>query len=148
MPNPFAGNGLISEKLNHVCATNSCHVVICSSTETDDEPPCEEEIDYNTDSCSDQEVSELDAQPEDNLSEDDHGARKGQSPTLNKNEPAFSAKYNCSTRKSLTMSSKQYGCSPEASSSQCEQSLENSSKSKVDHYLYWHVKNLMFGTWW
>ncbi|XP_063781825.1 cytosolic carboxypeptidase 4 isoform X2 [Pseudophryne corroboree] len=36
-----------------------------SGTETDDEPPCEEEIDYNTDSCSDQEVSELDTSNED-----------------------------------------------------------------------------------
>ncbi|XP_056427866.1 cytosolic carboxypeptidase 4 [Hyla sarda] len=107
-----------------------------SSTETDDEPPCEEEIDYNTDSCSDQEVLEMDAQSEDKPSEQDHGARKGQSPTSNMKEEAFSTKYNGSTRKSLTMSSKQYGCSPEASSPLHEQSFENSSKSQMGHYLY------------
>ncbi|XP_069812780.1 cytosolic carboxypeptidase 4 isoform X2 [Dendropsophus ebraccatus] len=107
-----------------------------TSTETDDEPPCEEEIDYNTDSCSDPEVLETDAKPEDKLSEQDHGARKTQSPTSTMKEEAFTAKCNCSTIKSLTVSSKQYGCSPEASSSLCEQSFENSSKTQMGHYLY------------
>ncbi|XP_066445491.1 cytosolic carboxypeptidase 4 [Eleutherodactylus coqui] len=104
-----------------------------SGNETDDEPPCEEKIDYNTDSCSDQEV---DIQPEDRLSEKDHAATKGQSPTSNMKEEAFSTKYNGSLRTSLTMSSKQYSCSPESSSSLSEQSFENSSKTPMGHYLY------------
>ncbi|XP_044135394.1 cytosolic carboxypeptidase 4 [Bufo gargarizans] len=76
-----------------------------SGTETDDEPPCEEKIDYHTDSCSDQDVSELDTQTEDTLSEDDHGARKSQSSTSSMKEEVFSTKYNGSRRKSLTTSS-------------------------------------------
>ncbi|XP_075711393.1 cytosolic carboxypeptidase 4 [Rhinoderma darwinii] len=107
-----------------------------SNTETDDEPPCDEEIDYNTDSCSDQEISEMGAQTEDRLSEEDHGTRKGQSPTSDMKEGAFSSNYNGSSRKSLTMSSKQYSCSPEATSSLCEQSFENSSKTQMGHYFY------------
>ncbi|KAM4039762.1 cytosolic carboxypeptidase 4 [Anomaloglossus baeobatrachus] len=107
-----------------------------SSTETDDEPPCEEEIHYNTDSCSDLEDSDLDAQPEEKRLEEENGDKKGQSPNTNMKEEAFCTMNNGPTRKSLTISSKQYGCSPEASSSLCEQSFENSSKTQMGQYLY------------
>nr|XP_025977033.1 cytosolic carboxypeptidase 1-like [Dromaius novaehollandiae] len=56
-----------------------------SSLETDDEPPCVEEIDYNTDSCSDGEgdFSELDKEIQECLSQvegemEDEGATTGQ----------------------------------------------------------------------
>ncbi|XP_072004636.1 cytosolic carboxypeptidase 4 isoform X2 [Engystomops pustulosus] len=106
-----------------------------SSTETDDEPPCEEEIHYNTDSCSDQEVSELDTQP-DKLSGEDCGGRKSEFAASTTKDEVFSSKCNGSTRQSLAMSSKQYGCSPEASSSPHEHNIENGTKTQMGHYLY------------
>lgn len=96
---------------NHVRGTYSCSVVICSSAETDDEPPCEEEIDYNTDSCSEEEISELDTlNAEDSLNEEKNGAGKETSPEELSKEDVLPTKLNCSTRKTLPIAPKQYGC--------------------------------------
>ncbi|KAM9311920.1 cytosolic carboxypeptidase 4 [Gastrophryne carolinensis] len=101
-----------------------------SSTETDDEPPCEEEIDYNTDSCSEQ---ELDNSTEDRLAAE----RKDWDLKSDKNEEVFASKYNGSIRKSFTSGSNQRGCSPEVASSLREKSYEHSSKTQIGHqYLY------------
>ncbi|KAM5172866.1 cytosolic carboxypeptidase 4 [Mantella aurantiaca] len=106
-----------------------------SSAETDDEPPCEEEIDYNTDSCSDEEISELDTKSEDSMKEEKNGA--GKELRSQNQEEVFASNFNCSTRKSLTLSSKQHGCSPEVGCPLSEQNCEHSSKTQMGHhYLY------------
>ncbi|XP_068131262.1 cytosolic carboxypeptidase 4 isoform X2 [Hyperolius riggenbachi] len=108
-----------------------------NSTETDDEPPCEEEIDYNTDSCSDQEISESDTNPEGKLTEEKNGAGKDKELISDKEEDDFSSKISSSTRKCLAIPPKQHGCSPEVASPLNEKSYEHSSKTKIGHhYLY------------
>ncbi|XP_072258804.1 cytosolic carboxypeptidase 4 isoform X2 [Pyxicephalus adspersus] len=105
-----------------------------TSVETDDEPPCEEEIDYNTDSCSDEDVLELDTKVEDGVKEEKNGAEK-ELRSENK-EDVFASKYNCPTRKSVAIPAK-HSCSPEVSCPLSEQNCEHSSKTQMGHhYLY------------
>ncbi|XP_077330096.1 cytosolic carboxypeptidase 4 [Lithobates pipiens] len=108
-----------------------------SSAETDDEPPCEEEIYYNTDSCSEEEISELDnLNAEDSQNEEKNSAEKELGSEELSKEDVLPTKLNCSTGTSLPVAPKQYGCSPEVACPLSEQNCEHSSKTQMAHYLY------------
>ncbi|KAG8440676.1 hypothetical protein GDO86_006430 [Hymenochirus boettgeri] len=79
-----------------------------SNVDTDDEPPCAEEIDYNTESCSDEEgdCSDLEINSKGKFSDEQDPTPQARVKGFNKNEERFSPK-NDTMRKSLTMPSKQ-----------------------------------------
>ncbi|KAM8972307.1 cytosolic carboxypeptidase 4 [Pelodytes ibericus] len=87
-----------------------------STADTDDEPPCLEEIDYNTDSCSDQETEcanpVTSAAERSSVEKIDSYGSEDHSTSVN------------SSSKSLPLATTSHGCSPEVNSSHCEPSSD------------------------
>ncbi|XP_053319748.1 cytosolic carboxypeptidase 4 [Spea bombifrons] len=103
-----------------------------SSSETDDEPPCSEEIDYNTDSCSDDETesTNVDMNTKERTSQENIASKNYEAPNSEEN---FTSLYNSS--KGLPFPSKQRGCSPEVNLPHGDQSYDLSNNTPMDHCL-------------
>ncbi|XP_053573620.1 cytosolic carboxypeptidase 4 [Bombina bombina] len=111
-----------------------------STTEIDDEPPCAEQIDYNSDSCSDQEVESSDLDSTKKLRFSEYGDyTEEDTPTsseLHGEECFASRKSKDCLRTSISFPTKQDSCSPETKGSHCEQNCDFSANSQMGHCLY------------
>ncbi|OCT89754.1 cytosolic carboxypeptidase 4 [Xenopus laevis] len=110
-----------------------------SNADTDDEPLCAEEIDYNTESFSDEEAESSDSEMNSNgeISDNSYDTPRAGTQSSNEQMQHFSSKSNDAIAKSLAKSSKQHGCCPEASTSHCEQGYDCTGKQQMGHCLYY-----------
>ncbi|OCT86804.1 hypothetical protein XELAEV_18020492mg [Xenopus laevis] len=107
-----------------------------SNADTDDEPLCAEEIDYNTESFSDEEVecSDTEMNSKGKFADNRYDTPRAGAQSSNVQTQHFSSKSKDAMTKSLAKASKQHGCCPEATTSHCEQGYDG--KQQMGSCLY------------
>ncbi|KAM4675926.1 cytosolic carboxypeptidase 4 [Discoglossus pictus] len=108
-----------------------------STVETDDEPPCAEEIDYNTDSCSDEEVTccDLETRSKEKFAVEDADKGKVVASTSEAGE-SFTSINKASSKNAMTITTTQHGCCPEVNVHHSDQSYELPSNHQMGQCLY------------
>ncbi|KAE8618250.1 hypothetical protein XENTR_v10009333 [Xenopus tropicalis] len=109
-----------------------------SNADTDDEPLCAEEIDYNTESFSDEEAacSDSEMNSKEKFSDNGYDTARAGAQSSNVQTQHCSSKSKDAMTKSLAKTSKQHGCCPEAGTSHYEQGYDCTSKQQMGRCLY------------